>query len=137
MILFLLLLLFLACIIPPGLSAKDPPRDCIPKSGPHEKPQKPPEKRKNKNNITSRKAAKIDLLRAVFGMRCFQDPRTIAAGTPCPIRFSTAKCGSDTNRGCQGEEERKKQIKINLARVRVCVKFCVYAYVHERKFMLI
>lgn len=122
MILLLLLLLFLVCIIPPGLSAdiwaakdpppglsaKGPPRDCIPKSGPHEKPKKPPEKRKNKNNITSRKAAKIDLLRAVFGVRCFQDPWTIATGTPCPIRFRKVKRGSDANPGWPGREERKK-----------------------------
>jgi len=108
----LILLLFLICFYglllgkdpPPGLF----PRDCIPKSGPHEKPKKPPEKHKNKNNITSRKAAKIDLLRAVFGVRCFQDPRTIATGTPCPIRFSTVKCGSDVNPGWPGREERKK-----------------------------
>lgn len=65
-----ILLLFLICFYslipgkdpPPGLF----PRDCIPKSGPHEKPKKPPEKRKNKNNITSRKAAKSDLLPAVL-----------------------------------------------------------------------
>lgn len=124
MILFLLLLLFLVCIIPPGLSAKDPPRDCIPKSGPHVKPKKPPEKHENKNNIICRKAAKIDLLRAVFGVRCFQDHRTIAAGTTDPIRFSAVKCGSDVNRGWPGCEG-KKEINQNKprARTRMC-KIC-------------
>lgn len=124
MIVFLLLLLFLACIIPPGPYAKGPPPDCIPKSGPHEKPKKPPKKHKNKNNITSRKAAKSDLLLAVLGARCFQDPRTIAAGTPGPVRFRTVKCGSDVNRGWPGRGE-KKEINQNKsrARTRMC-KIC-------------
>ena len=124
MILFLLLLLFLACIIPPGSYAKGPPPDCIPKSGPHEKPKKPPEKHKNKNNITSRKAAKSDLLPAVFGVRCFQDPWTIAAGTPGPIRFSGVKLESDVNRG-RTERGREKEINQNKsrARTRMC-KIC-------------
>lgn len=140
MILFLLLLLFLVCIIPPGLSAdiwaakgpppglyaKGPPRDCIPKSGPREKPKKPPEKRKNKNNITSRKPAKIDLLRAVFGVRCFQDPRTIATGTPCPARFRTVKQESDVSPGWPGRGE-KKEINQNKSRARTRMrKICVY-----------
>ena len=141
MILFLLLLLFLVCIIPLGLSAdiwaaKDPPPglyakgppDCIPKSGPHEKPKKPPEKHKNKNNITSRKAAKFDLLRAVFGVRCFQDPRTIAAGTPGPVRFSRVKWESKVNPGWP-ERERKKEINQNKPRARtrmrkICACMC-------------
>lgn len=107
-----ILLLFLICFYslipgkdpPPGLF----PRDCIPKSGPHEKPKKPPEKRKNKNNITNRKAAKIDLSRAVFGVRCFRDPRTIAAGTPCPVRFRTVKWESNVIEGGRDAKEGKK-----------------------------
>lgn len=70
--------------------------------------KKPPEKRKTKNNITSRKAAKSDLLRAAFGVRCFRGPRAIATGTPGPDRFRTVKCGSDANRGQPGREEGKK-----------------------------
>lgn len=152
MILFLLLLLFLVCIIPPGpsadiwaakgpppgLYAKGPPPDCIPKGGPHEKPKKPPEKHKNKNNITIRKDCKSDLLRAVFGVRCFQDPRTTTTGRPDPARFSRVKCGSDVNRGWPGRGE-KKEINQNKprARARAYVKICVYAYVHERKFLLL
>lgn len=124
MILFLFMLLSLACIIkwPPGLSAKDPPpglypRDCIPKSGPHETPKRPPEKRKNKNNITCRKAAKIDLPRAVFGARCFQDPRTIAAGTTGPARFSRVKREINVNRGWPVRGG-KKEINQNKPRAR-------------------
>ena len=128
MILFLLLLLFLACIIPPGPSAKGPPglseKGPPPKSGPHDAPKKPPEKRKNKNNITSRKAAKSDLLPAVFGVRCFRDPWTIATGTPGPIRFSGVKWESNVNRGWPGRGE-KKEINQNKsrARTRMC-KIC-------------
>lgn len=131
MILFLLLLLILACIIkgPPGLSAKDPPpglypRNYIPNCGPYKRPKKPPEKHKNKNNITSRKAAKSDLLPAVFGVRCFQDPRTIAAGTTGPARFSRVKWESNVKRGWPGREE-KKEINQNKprARTRMC-KIC-------------
>lgn len=136
----LILLLFLICFYglllgkdpPPGLF----PRDCIPKSGPHEKPKKPPEKHKNKNNITSRKAAKSDLLPAVFGARCFQDPWTIAAGTPCPIRFSGVKRESDVNRGWPGRGG-EKEINQNKSRARtrmrknlrvgVCTRKKIYA----------
>ncbi len=123
-----ILLLFLICFYgllpgkdpPPGLF----PRDCIPKSGPHEKPKKPPEKHKNKNNITSRKAAKSDLLPAVFGARCFQDPRTVRDGRPGPIRFRKVKWESNVNRGWPGRGE-KKEINQNKsrARTRMC-KIC-------------
>lgn len=125
MILFLLLLLFLACIIPPGPSAKGPPglseKGPPPKSGPHDAPKRPPEKHKNKNNITSRKAAKIDLLTAVFGVRRFRDPRTTTAGTPGPIRFSRVKWESDVNRGWteRGGEKEINQNK-SRARTRMC-----------------
>lgn len=139
MILFLLLLLSLACIIkgPPGLSAKDPPgppadiwtakgppRDCIAESGPHETRKKPPEKHKNKDNITCRKDRKSYLLRAVFGARCFQDPRPVAAGRHCPTHFNRVKWESNVNRGWPGREE-KKEINQNKprARTRMC-KIC-------------
>lgn len=137
MILFLFMLLFLACIIPPGLSAKDPPgppadiwtakgppRDCIPKSGPRETRKRPPEKHKNKNNITCRKDRKSDLLRAVFGVRRFQDPRTIATGTTGPASFSRVKWESNVNRGWPGRGG-KKEINQNKprARTRMC-KIC-------------
>lgn len=121
--------IFLVCVLFALLSRdrKSPgplPRDCIPKSGPYKRPKKPPEKRKNKNNITCRKAAKSDLLRAVFGVRCFQGPRTIATGTTGPARFSRVKWESNVKRGWPGREG-KKEINQNKprARTRMC-KIC-------------
>lgn len=108
-------------------SSRPLPRDKIAaKYTPYKRPKKPPKRRYSKNNITIRKDCKSDLLRAVFGVRCFQDPRTTTTGRPDPVRFSREKWESNANRGWPGRGE-KKEINQNKSRARTCMcKICAY-----------